>query len=290
MLKINSFPSTFSSDIHFLSTLLQFSPQKFHVNAWQRAVRALTRRRWYTVISPQNWRGAEPLLVKSTNSSALGLAPQDVPSTRHRARTAQKLRPISQLAAWLPQLLSTCMKRSGSKENRDLWPPTRECGLSTCLVSPMFVRFCHLPSSSASSFFSLVLGSTPTQTNICSWLLLSELGWQACLFTYFFIYLLIYLFIGRLANGKKADKSTNVRATAFEFKAQSNYNKGFAWSEIKSLFKLQHRVTHSSYHWAMIKVNEIPNRLPLGHAHSKCIGFLLELKWNSYRIAALLDI
>lgn len=123
MLKINSFPSTLSSDIHFLPTLLQFSPQKFHVSVWQRAVTALTRRRWYTVISPQKWRGAEPLLVKSTNSSALGLAHQDVPSNHHRARTARKLRPTGQFAAWLPQLLSTCMKRSGSKENRDLWPP-----------------------------------------------------------------------------------------------------------------------------------------------------------------------
>lgn len=124
----------------------------------------------------------------------------------------------------------------------------------------------------------------PTQTNICSWLLWSKLGRQACLF----IYLLIYLFIGRFASWKKADKSMAVRATAFEFRAQSDYNEGLLDLKSSPFHKLQPCVTHPTYHWAMIKVNEITSGLPLGHAHSRrfalrrahsrCFGFLLELK------------
>lgn len=112
-------PPTFWSDIHFLSTLLQFSPRKFQVNVWQRAVTALTRRRWYTVISPQKWRGADPLLVKSTNSSALGLAHQDVPSTRHRARDcteAVSYQPVCCLIASTAFNLHEEVRRQGKQK------------------------------------------------------------------------------------------------------------------------------------------------------------------------------
>lgn len=290
MLKINSFPSTLSSDIHFLPTLLQFSPQKFHVNVWQRAVTALTRRRWYTVISPQKWRGAEPLLVKSTNSSALGLAPQDVPSTRHRAWTHGSYALPASLLLDCLNCFQPAWRGQAARKTETSDPPDARTPAQHVSCQPHGCPF--LPSSQLFRLFFLLPCPRlhPTQTNICIWLLLSKLGLQACLFIYLFIYLLIYLFIGRLADWKKADKSKNVRATALEFKAQSNYNKEFACSEIKSLFKLQHCVAHPSYHWAMVKVNERPYRLPLGHAHSRCIGFLLELKWNSFCIAALLDI
>lgn len=127
----------------------------------------------------------------------------------------------------------------------------------------------------------------PTQTNICIWLLWSKVGRQACLFIYF-LCSFIYLFIGRLANWKKADKSMAVQATAFGFKAQSDYNKGLLDLKSRPFRKLQPCVTHPTYHWAMIKVNEVTSGLPLGHAHSRCFvlcrahsrcfGFPLELK------------
>lgn len=124
--------------------------------------------------------------------------------------------------------------------------------------------------------------------------------WKISVLIYLFICSFIYLFIGRLASWKKADKSMAVQATAFGFKAQSDYNKGLLDLKSSPFRKLQPCVTHPTYHWAMIKVNEITSGLPLGlshsrrfalcRAHSRCFGFPLELKWNNYCIAALLDI
>lgn len=95
----------------FISYLLlsSFLPRNLMSMSRQRVVTALTWLSWALVVSPQKRRGLELLLVKSTNSSAVSLAPQEVPSSSQSAQYCHKPLPVRQLIAWLCQLLLTCM-------------------------------------------------------------------------------------------------------------------------------------------------------------------------------------